>query len=135
MYGHDTTCARRIALVVDDSRACRRILRAMLTRLQFDVEEAENGAQALERLRVPGGIAFVVVDWNMPEMDGIALVREVRADPAFAELKILMVSTEIEMERVAQALTVGVDEYLMKPFTWEMVAEKLALLGLSPENP
>jgi two-component system, chemotaxis family, chemotaxis protein CheY len=117
------------ALVVDDSRTTRRLLREFLSRLGFDVAEAENGLLGLDELRTLGSVELIVVDWNMPDMDGLSFIRAVRADDAFEDVRILMVTTEVEMDRVCEALSAGADEYLMKPFSPEMVADKLALLG------
>jgi two-component system chemotaxis response regulator CheY len=119
------------ALVVDDSRAIRSVLRRMLGDLGFDADEAGDGRQALEvvaRTAVPD---VVLVDWNMPEMDGLALVRALRAIPDLGAVPVVMVTTEAEVERVVEALAAGADEYLMKPFTKEGLASKLDLLGLT----
>jgi two-component system chemotaxis response regulator CheY len=118
------------ALVVDDSRAIRTILGRMLRELGFEVFEAGGGRAALEVLAAHGAVEVALVDWNMPEMDGIQLVRALRADPRLASMRIMMVTTETEIEKVILALDSGANEYLMKPFTTEAVAEKLALLGL-----
>jgi two-component system, chemotaxis family, chemotaxis protein CheY len=118
------------ALVLEDSRSVRTIIRTILSELGCDVVEAENGRVGLERLEAHGPFAVALVDWNMPEVDGLTFVQQVRADPRFAELRLMMVTTEIERSQVARALAAGADEYLMKPFTPEMVAEKLAILGI-----
>jgi two-component system chemotaxis response regulator CheY len=119
------------ALVVDDSRALRRILGDMLRQYGFDVEEAINGRQAWERL-CAGGAApdIVLVDWNMPEMNGLEFIRTVRREERFGDLKLMMVTTETEMEQVATALAAGANEYVMKPFGKEAIGDKLQLLGL-----
>lgn len=119
------------ALVVDDSRAMRMILKQILKDLHFDVIEAAHGLEALQRLGESGCVELALVDWNMPEMPGIDLVKEVRAREGFASMKIMMVTTETEMDRVSQALSAGADEYVMKPFTKEVILEKLGLLGLA----
>jgi len=118
------------ALVVDDSRAMRLILKQILRDLHFEVFEAAHGLEALERLREIGAVELALVDWNMPEMKGIDLVTEVRKQAGLARMKIMMVTTETEMEQVQRALTAGADEYVMKPFTREVILEKLGLLGL-----
>jgi two-component system chemotaxis response regulator CheY len=74
---------------------------------------------------------LVLVDWNMPEMDGLAFVRAVRANPEHAGLRLMMITTQTEMVRVATALEAGADEYLMKPFTAEVLLDKLGILGIS----
>src|SRR3954466_10214314 len=95
------------ALVVDDSKAVRSLLGRMLRQVGFEVAEAANGREGLERLRRPGRTDVALVDWNMPEMDGLEFVRTVRADPSLAGLRLMMVTTENELERVAVALEAG----------------------------
>ncbi len=119
------------ALVVDDSRAMRMILKQILKELDFEVFEAAHGLEALQRLGETGCVELALVDWNMPEMPGIDLVKEVRAREGFAPMKIMMVTTETEMDHVRQALTAGADEYVMKPFTKDVILEKLGILGLA----
>lgn len=119
------------ALVVDDSRATRRILGRMLVEIGFEVTEAENGKEALATLNAdeqPFDLALV--DWNMPEVDGIELVKAIRADAALDGLKVLMVTTEADIDHMMTALDAGADEYAMKPFTAAVIREKLALLGI-----
>lgn len=118
------------ALVVDDVPFVRRFLSDIVHALHFDAIEAEDGVDALEVLRGVSDVAVLLVNWNMPNMNGLEFIKAVRANPAFAGAKIMMVSTKTEMEDVIQALDAGADEYLMKPFTKEAVVEKLALLGL-----
>ncbi|HEV7865303.1 MAG TPA: response regulator [Acidimicrobiia bacterium] len=121
------------AIVVDDSRAMRMLMGRLLKDIGFDVAEAGDGCQALDRLRehlAGSPVQLALVDWNMPEMSGIELVEAVRADPAFASLRIVMVTTETELSQVSRALDAGADEYLMKPFTRDDVVGKLELLGL-----
>jgi two-component system chemotaxis response regulator CheY len=118
------------ALVVDDSRAMRAILRKILAAHGFEVFEAGTGVEALQELGRIGRPDLALVDWNMPVMNGLELVRFVRADPRYEGLRILMVTTETEMQSMSEALEAGVDEYAMKPFTAEVIAEKLTVLGL-----
>lgn len=122
------------ALVIDDSRALRRILGDMLRQLGADVTEAGNGREGMDRLRGPKRPDIVLVDWNMPEMNGLEFIRAVRADSAFENLPLMMVTTETELEQMAKALQEGANEYLMKPFSKVCIAEKLALLGLLTEE-
>jgi two-component system chemotaxis response regulator CheY len=117
------------ALVVEDSGTIRMILTAYLNKLGFDVTVAVNGRDGLDRLHGMDRADVVLVDWNMPEMDGISFVRAVRANGEYARLPLLMVTTNAEITNVAEALKAGADEYLMKPFTADMIREKLALLG------
>ncbi len=121
------------ALVIDDSRTTRMILRGMLTRLGFEVSEAPNGEEALARLREIAGTApiLVTVDWNMPVMDGYDFVRAVRADHEFDKVPLIMVTAHSDPDSVVRALEAGANEYIMKPFDGDMVREKLELLGIS----
>jgi two-component system chemotaxis response regulator CheY len=116
--------------VVDDSRAMRTILGGIVGGLGFEVEQAGDGEAALATLRRAPAFHLALVDWNMPGMTGIDLVRAVRADHGFDDLRILMVTTETELGRMSDALGAGADEYIMKPFTKEMLLEKLNLLGI-----
>jgi len=119
------------ALVVDDSRVSRRILSRILGNLGFEVVEADNGLEGLARLKEMDRVAQVVmVDWNMPVMNGIDFVRTVRAEPTYAKLNIVVITTNNELQDVVVALEAGADEYIMKPFTQDIVQGKLALLGL-----
>ena len=123
------------ALVVDDSRAIRRILSGMLTDIGFAVAEASHGKEALAHLQAnaasPSRPHLVLVDWNMPEMNGLELVQAVRRDDRFASIPLMMVTTETEMAQVLRALEAGAQEYVMKPFTKEVIEEKLRVLGLA----
>lgn len=118
------------ALVVDDSRAMRSILRSALAKEGFEVVEAANGREALDRLRNDERPDLALVDWNMPEMNGIELISIVRADTGFAGMRVVMVTTETEPEQVRRALAAGADEYIMKPFTRDALQMKLVALGL-----
>jgi two-component system chemotaxis response regulator CheY len=118
------------ALVVDDSRVLRRILGDILRQLGFQVAEAGNGQDALRHLKEESRPDVVLVDWNMPEMNGLQFVSAVREQEQLRDLPLMMVTTETEMERMAAALTAGANEYLMKPFGKQDVADKLQLLGL-----
>lgn len=118
------------AIVVDDSKAMRSVLRRMLAACGFDaIEEAENGRAALDLLRTGVAADLALVDWNMPEMNGIEFVRSVRDDDSLREMSILMVTSEASADALVEAFDSGADEYLMKPFTAEALADKLALLG------
>jgi len=118
------------ALVVDDSATTRRLIAEMLRELGFEVAEAEHGRAALDSLEVEEGPELLVLDWNMPHVDGLECVVRLRGDPRYDGVRILMVTTETELSQVSRAITAGADEYLMKPFSRAMVEEKLALLGL-----
>jgi two-component system chemotaxis response regulator CheY len=119
------------ALVIDDSRVMRSILKQTLKPLSFDVTEAEDGRDGLARLQAMPRPDLILVDWNMPIMNGLEFVQALRADAAFAGVPLMMVTTENDSAHVAQALQAGANEFLMKPFTAQGVREKLELLGLS----
>ena len=123
------------ALIVDDSRAMRHILRKILEPLGFQAWEAGHGVDGLRQLSAHPEIELVLVDWNMPEMNGIDFVQAVRANPINDQLKLIMVTTESEPSRMALALMRGADEFLMKPFTPDMLLDKLQLLGVSMPTP
>lgn len=118
------------ALVIDDSRAMRRIIKDLLIDNGFDVFEAEHGQAALEQLEAHPGIEVALVDWNMPVMNGYDFIKAVRAQPRYARLTMVMVTTETEMSQVVRALAAGANEYVMKPFSSDALLQKLELLGL-----
>ncbi|HEX5273353.1 MAG TPA: response regulator [Gemmataceae bacterium] len=118
------------ALVVDDSRAIRSILGLTLKGLGFEVADAGNGREALERLKSLPRPDVMLVDWNMPEMNGYDFLCAVRADATYNDSRVMMVTTETEMEQMIKALSAGANEYVMKPFTKEVIREKLELMGL-----
>jgi two-component system, chemotaxis family, chemotaxis protein CheY len=119
------------ALVIDDSRTVRIILRQALAEAGLEVVEATNGREGLDRLRAHDDVELVLVDWNMPEMNGLAFVQAVRAQRQYDAVRIMMVTTETEQEQVVRALGAGANEYLMKPFTKEVLFAKLSLLDVS----
>lgn len=118
------------ALVVDDSRTIRTILRSYLQKLDFEVFDAADGKLALERLEEVGPVEVALVDWNMPHMNGFEFVQAVRADKQYEDVQIVMVTTETEMEQVTKALEAGANEYIMKPFSQEVIGDKLSMLGI-----
>lgn len=118
------------ALIVDDSRATRRLIARMLDGIGIESTEAENGRDALERLRDIETPDVILVDWNMPEMDGLTLIKTLRAERAYDRLPVLMVTSETEPAYIVRALAAGADEYTMKPFTADGIAEKLRLIGV-----
>ncbi len=118
------------ALVIDDSRAMRSILRGIMTDLGFDVAEAPDGRIAVETLAADPHFDLALVDWNLPGMSGLEVVTEVRRTLGSDAIKLLMVTTETELLRVAQALEAGADEYIMKPFDRDMLVDKLVILGV-----
>ncbi|MEZ5257415.1 MAG: response regulator [Ilumatobacteraceae bacterium] len=123
------------ALVVDDSRAVRMMLKRMLAELGFDeCAEAGHGGEALERLTEIAQPDVMLVDWNMPVMNGLELIRAVRSNAAHRDIPIVMVTTETEIEQVVRALAAGASEYVMKPFTKDVILDKLDLLGIMPRT-
>lgn len=119
------------ALVIDDSRTMRSILGRQLRQLGFDVLEAGHGEEALERIAACATPpALCLVDWNMPRMTGIEFLRAVRARRELDGVRLVMVTTETELSRVRAALDAGANEYVMKPFTPDILQSKLANLGL-----
>jgi two-component system, chemotaxis family, chemotaxis protein CheY len=120
------------ALIVDDSKAMRMILRRALSACGYDdFVEAGNGREALRALVNEAMPDTAFVDWNMPEMNGIEFVRAVRKNAAFASMPIVMVTSETSFETIQEAMEAGADEYVMKPFTPEILGEKLALVRAS----
>ncbi len=115
-------------LVVDDSRAVRMILSRNLTELGYEVTAAADGAEACALLRQE--LALILVDWNMPNMNGFEFLQKVRADSRYAAVKVMMVTTETEVDQMVKAIAAGADEYVMKPFTKEILVDKLRVLGL-----
>ncbi len=119
-----------LALVVDDSRAMRSILTRLMSGLGFDVVQAGHGGEALEVIDAGAIPDVILVDWNMPVMDGLTLIKSVRAREELRGISLMMVTTESEHSQIVRALAAGAHEYVIKPFTDEVIAEKLALLGL-----
>ncbi|MBF8221190.1 MULTISPECIES: chemotaxis response regulator CheY [Halomonadaceae] len=112
-------------LVVDDFPTMRRIVRSLLKELGFtNVDEAEDGQDALSKLR-GGGFEFVVSDWNMPNMDGLEMLKQIRADEALKSLPVLMVTAEAKKENIIAAAQAGANGYVVKPFTSATLEEKL----------
>lgn len=119
------------ALVVDDSRAIRSIIGKTVRELGFEVLEAGHGVEALARLAEHGKVDLILVDWNMPEMNGFDFLVKARANLDWKDTVIMMVTTETEMAQMQRALEAGANEYVMKPFTKDVLREKLQLVGLA----
>ncbi len=119
-------------LVVDDSSTMRRIIKNTLQRLGYkDILEGEDGVQGWNVLNENTDVGMLITDWNMPEMNGLELVKKVRADARFKDLPIIMVTTEGGKAEVITALKAGVNNYIVKPFTPQVLKEKLAaVLGI-----
>ena len=113
------------ALVIDDSRAMRTIIGQILRSIGYEVADASNGREGLQRVSEVGPLNLILVDWNMPEMNGIDFVRALRSDRKNDDVRVMMVTTETEMKRMAEALEQGANEYVMKPFTRDVILQKL----------
>jgi two-component system chemotaxis response regulator CheY len=117
------------ALIVDDSRFVRTILRGLLEARGIECEEAADGQAGMDRLQDGSPFDLALLDWNMPVMDGLEMLRELRSE-GFDSIKVMMVTTEAGNDFILRALDAGADEYMMKPFDGEALNEKLALMGL-----
>ena len=120
-------------VVVDDSSTMRRIIKNTLERLGYnDILEGENGIEGWERMNANPDVKVLITDWNMPEMNGLDLVKKVRADDRFKDIPIIMVTTEGGKAEVITALKAGVNKYIVKPFTPQVLKEKLeVVLGVN----
>ncbi|HEY3736160.1 MAG TPA: response regulator [Jatrophihabitans sp.] len=119
------------ALVIDDSRAMRMMLRRIVSQQGFDVVEAGNGQEALDEIDSTGAPDLCLIDWNMPVMNGLEFVQAVRARTDARQITLMMVTTESENSQIVRALAAGAHEYLIKPFTADALVDKLSMLGLS----
>jgi two-component system, chemotaxis family, chemotaxis protein CheY len=119
-----------LALVVDDSRAMRMILRRIMSDQGYDVVDAADGQEALDVLEGGARPDVALIDWNMPNVDGLELVTRIRKNPDWRSITLMMVTTESEYDQIVRALAAGAHEYVIKPFTPDAIVEKLQLLGL-----
>ncbi|MCX7970856.1 MAG: response regulator [Negativicutes bacterium] len=113
-------------LSVDDSAIVRKIIRGALEVLQFDCLEADSGEQALAILAGRDDIGLVLLDWNMPGMSGLEVLRAMRADPRWAGIPVMMVTTEGERHNIVRAIEEGANNYLVKPFVVEELLQKIS---------
>lgn len=122
--------SRPLCLVVDDSRVIRHVAADFLKGLGFQVAEAENGRAAVDfcHMTVPD---FVLLDWNMPEMDGITCLRTLRGMSLDPRPPVVMCTTENGMEKIREALEAGADEFIMKPYDRDVLLDKLVQIGLA----
>ncbi|MFN4041797.1 MAG: PleD family two-component system response regulator [Brevundimonas sp.] len=120
----------RTCLIVDDSRIIRKVSRRIVEGLGFEVDEAADGAEALAycAAMMP---ELVLLDWNMPVMDGITFLRRLRAQPGGDQPKVLFCTIETAVDRIQEALEAGADDYVMKPFDGEILTSKLAEAGVA----
>jgi two-component system chemotaxis response regulator CheY len=121
------------ALVVDDSRVVRLIVGQTLREIGMEVIEAANGIAALEQLELFPDVGLMLLDWNMPEMNGFELLLKVRSQRSYDAVQILMVTSESEAIQVTRALSAGANEYLMKPFGKDVLIAKLQLMDVLQE--
>jgi two-component system, chemotaxis family, chemotaxis protein CheY len=119
------------ALVIDDSKAVRGLLKRELSHLGFEVFEAGNGQEGIDQLSELGPVDVALVDWTMPVMDGLTFLKEVRSNPDYERVLVVMVTSESDPAQIFQALMAGADEYATKPITAAALAEKLGLVGLA----
>lgn len=113
-------------LVVDDFSTMRRIVRSLLKELGFEnTDEAEDGAVAFDKLK-SGTFDFVITDWNMPNMNGLELIKAVRQESGINKLPVLMITAEATEECVSDAINAGVNSYIVKPFTANALSEKIS---------
>jgi two-component system, chemotaxis family, chemotaxis protein CheY len=124
---------KRKALIVDDSKAIRIILGRILRELGYEVCEAVDGKDALKVIESEkAAVQLVLADWNMPEMNGLDLIKHLRQNPELTSLKVIMVTTETEVDHIVSALEAGANEYVMKPFTKDIIRGKLEMVGILP---
>jgi len=120
----------KVCLVVDDSAVIRKVARRILEGLDFAIAEAGDGLQALERCNAQMPDA-ILLDWNMPEMDGYEFLKALRASPNGGKPKVVFCTTENDVAYIAKAMHAGADEYIMKPFDREIVVSKFQEIGLA----
>jgi two-component system, chemotaxis family, chemotaxis protein CheY len=113
-------------LSIDDSKAVRVLIRSAVDVLGFEFDEAADGKQGIEVLeKLNGKVDLILLDWNMPVMDGMEMLRKIKNDERFKKIPVTMVTTEIERHKVIEAISAGAKSYLMKPFTQEQLAGKI----------
>lgn len=116
-------------LIVDDSKIVRKVVRRILDPHGFDMAEAEDGQDALNQVKAQA-FDFIILDWNMPVMDGVTFLKEMRADSSISQPKVIFCTTENDFSKIETALSAGADEYVMKPFDEEIIIGKLTQLGI-----
>ena len=117
-------------LLVDDSRAVRMVGRNYATVFGMEAFEAENGEEALKVVREHPDLDVILLDWNMPVMDGLTFLKTLREEPLDKQPVVVMCTTEADMSRIVEAMQAGADEYIMKPFTEEIVRDKFEETGI-----
>lgn len=120
----------KTCLIVDDSKIVRKVVRRIFEGLSFNILEAENGKEAVQQV-LANAVDVIILDWNMPVMDGMECMKEIRGNPSIvAQPKIIFCTTENEFSKIQQAIMNGADEYVMKPFDEAIIAGKLVQLGI-----
>jgi two-component system chemotaxis response regulator CheY len=122
-----------LAMVIDDSRTARLVIGNMLRELGMEVISAANGVEGIAQLSKNPDVELILLDWNMPEMNGLDFLRTVRSQMAYQHIRILMATSEAHTNQVNEALKAGASEYLMKPFNKDILVAKLNLLDVIPE--
>lgn len=117
-------------LIIDDSKLMRMKTGMMFKSMSYKVSEAEDGLDGIKKLEEQGNPDLIFLDWNMPNMDGLEFLKYVRQKNEYANVKIVMATTENEMAQMVKAIGAGADEYVMKPFEIEVLKDKLQILGL-----
>lgn len=120
----------KTVLIIDDSATMRSILKKMLSPFNFTTVEAGNGQEGLDQINAMNECDLALIDWNMPVMNGLEFVKSVRADATKNHTKLVMVTTETEFSRISEAMGAGANEYIMKPFSHDILTDKLKLVGL-----
>lgn len=120
----------KTCLIVDDSRIVRRVIRRIIEGLGFAIAEAEDGQEALNIVR-DKSFDLILLDWNMPVMDGLEFLKHLRADTSIMQPKVIFCTTENEFSKITAAMGAGADEYVMKPFDEPIILGKLEQLGLA----
>jgi len=115
-------------LIVDDSKAVRKMIKKILQSHGHEVFEAEDGEKGLESLYEHDWFDLILLDWNMPAMNGYEFLKEVKKHPKWRDIKIMMVTSENQQDCVLEALKAGADEYLMKPFDQKMLLTKIDIV-------
>ena len=123
------TTVSKTCLIVDDSKIVRKVIHRIVEVLGFTILEAENGQEAVEQVK-KNSIDVVILDWNMPVMDGMEAMKIIRADASLTQPKIIFCTTENEFEKIQQAIINGADEYVMKPFDEAIIRGKMVQLGI-----
>ena len=119
----------KTCLIVDDSKIVRKVVRRIIEVLGFHILEAEHGREAVDQCRA-NKVDVIILDWNMPVMDGMECMKEIRADASISQPKIIFCTTENEFSKIQQAMMNGADEYVMKPFDEAIIAGKMRQLGI-----